>query len=124
MTEEATKPTKTTRTSTRKPTRKPVGLRTLDETPQRKGYYRRWVNDVGNRLERFIEGGYQAVTNKDGEIEKRLSSKSSIAQVLMEIPLEFYNEDQKAKFKKDAELVSDKVSAINKKEGQYKPKRV
>ena len=82
-------------------------------TVQRKepGFVYRFVNNVDDRVQKFLDAGYEPVTNQQaGQIgESRVDSStgtSSIVEkgvgggrkaVLMRIPEEFYKEDQKAK---------------------------
>jgi hypothetical protein len=95
----------------RKP-RKPVGgVQQRLQAPERKGYYRRWVNEDPGRLQRFEEAGYQFVQDKEA-IEKSSGVKldTRIRQIvgvhengspkygfLMELPMKFYTQDQAAK---------------------------
>lgn len=73
--------------------------------PARPGFKRRFVNDVPGRIDRFRDSGWE-VAEKDGGIDSRFAGKLGGAQtdgnihgntVLMEIPEEFYHEDQQAK---------------------------
>ena len=92
-----------------RPQRTPVGRRNVLTAEQRKGYVRRWVNDVDGRIQMFEEAGYEAVTTPTqvgDEIAGSASQVGSVVRkpvgggvtaVLMEIPKEFYSEDQAAK---------------------------
>lgn len=120
-----------------KPHRKPLsGARdvlTVDGVPR--GYVPRWVNDTGDRILRFLEAGWEFLTTKGvtvGEktvdqdpegnigsvVSKRVGSRDGqpLYAYLMVIEEEFYEEDQKEKYK-----VVDKTEAAIKapKEGQY-----
>lgn len=75
------------------------------EAPPRAGFVRRFVNDVPGRIDRFRENGWETA-EKDGGTDSRFVGKLGRAQesgslygnaVLMEIPEEFYREDQAAK---------------------------
>lgn len=74
------------------------------------GYVYRIVNDVDNRINQFIEGGWETVLDKDVDIgDKRVNAakpEGSLAQVsvgngtkalVMRIRKEWYDEDQAAK---------------------------
>lgn|SRR3990167_3141180 len=98
---------------TERPKRIPVGSRKILVADERPGYHRRWVNDDGERILQFKDAGYAHVTNSDADIsDARTQDPSKIGSsvvrksvgdnkwaYLMEIPLEFYNEDQEAKQK-------------------------
>jgi hypothetical protein len=82
-------------------------------TVQRKepGFMYRFVNNVDDRIQKFLDAGYEPVTNAQaGQVgDTRVDSStgtSSIVEkgvgggkkaILMRIPEEFYKEDQKAK---------------------------
>lgn len=85
-------------------------------TDQRPGFIRRWVNDVPGRVEKFLRGGYEIVKNDDVKVGDGGVTDNNIAlgtgarknvgrtrigdgthAVLMEIPEDLYEEDQKAK---------------------------
>lgn len=86
--------------------RAPLSVKGFDE----KNYQGRFVNDVGDRIARFLDGGYEFVA-KDGTSvgETTVDSSSGldsrvkkpvgqgIYAYLMRLPRELYNEDQKAK---------------------------
>lgn len=78
------------------------------QAPKREGFQRRWVNDVPGRVNQFRERGWDVV-QKDGGTDQRFVGKIGRAQedgsqygnaVLMEIPMEFYEEDQRAKLER------------------------
>lgn len=105
---------------TQRPTRKeriPVNgardiLTVKDKDPN---YEYRWVIDVPGRLDKFKQAGYEVVT-ADLEIGQKavdsneklgsaiITSRGGATLVLMRIPKEWYDEDQKAK--------QDKVDAL------------
>lgn len=76
--------------------------------PKRAGYVRRWVNDTPGRLIQAQEAGYEFVADEESAHEKGRAGarklrvgvteeKVSLYAYLMEIPEEFYNEDQALK---------------------------
>lgn len=97
--------------------RKPVGATHLNlEAPKRAGYMRRWVNDNKNRLQRFSEGDWEFVMLPESEADEASGTHKQTSDLrvrqaagtqeagggalytyLMEIPIEFYNEDQATK---------------------------
>lgn len=91
--------------------RTPVnGRNVLTVEGKEPGYVYRIVNDVGQRIETFKEGGYELVQAKDVKVGDRrvnnASAEGSMAQVsvgsgqkafVMRIPKEWYDEDQLAK---------------------------
>lgn len=71
------------------------------QAPSRRGYVRRWINDMDNRIAMARQGGYEHVKEEDGS-EKRVHvgtkrDGSPMFGYLMEIREEFYNEDQARK---------------------------
>lgn len=92
-----------------RPKRTPVGQRNILTTDQRPGYVRRWVNDVDGRLAMFEEAGYEAVRTPTQVGDPAAGNASQVGSVvrkpvgggvdavLMEIPVEYYDEDQAAK---------------------------
>ena len=107
-----------------KPTRRkrvPLGAPVYKlDAPAREGYHRHWINDTPGRLAKAQQGDYTFVTDPDDEMNKSdPGAKTSVIvgvhpdgspmrAYLMEIPLEYYEEDQKAEQaqidKFDAEL--------------------
>ncbi len=79
--------------------------------PERRGFYRRWINDTPGRLLRAEQAGYSFVPDEtQGEDEEgRKMAKSALVGTkedgsplyafLMELPQELYDQDQKAKQK-------------------------
>lgn len=71
--------------------------------PQRVGWARRWVNDNPGRLQKFLKKGWDFVKSPEtGEnwvlvVNKNISSAGGLRGYVMEIPLQFYAEDQEAK---------------------------
>ncbi|MDH3914495.1 MAG: hypothetical protein OEU09_24735 [Rhodospirillales bacterium] len=79
--------------------------------PERAEFYRRWINDTPGRIQRAEQAGYSFVADmtQEKDEEGNLTAMSALVgskedgsplyAFLMEIPLELYNEDQKAKQK-------------------------
>jgi hypothetical protein len=82
-------------------------------TTQKEGFVRRWVNDIPGRVEKFLRAEYAIVTDKNvtvGDDNSNMAlgtgARKNVGRtrhgegtqaVLMEIPKELYDEDQKAK---------------------------
>lgn len=122
----------------------PLGVpRSKLNAPQRQGYYRRFINDTVGRITGAISGGYNFVSKTDlnrrqkgmtgddfkqGEAERRLVGRQEggepLFAYLMEIPLEWYEADQKEKM--DAILETEAVMKRGPEEGNaqgmYAPK--
>jgi hypothetical protein len=87
------------------------GRNVLTVTGKEPGYVYRVVNDVGDRIQQFIEAGYELVSGNDVKVgDRRVTSASaegSKAQVsvgnrgekafVMRIKEDWYKEDQQAK---------------------------
>ena len=96
-----------------KPTRKeriPVsgGRDVLTVADKKPGFEYRWVIDAPGRIERFKEGGWETVTDdlvvgqptvdKNTKLGSAITKRSGASVlVLMAIPQEWYDEDQKRK---------------------------
>ena len=95
-----------------RPRRTPInGRNVLTVTGKEPGYVYRVVNDVGDRIQQFIEAGYELVNGNDVKVGDRrvvsASAEGSKAQVsvgnrgekafVMRIKEDWYKEDQKAK---------------------------
>lgn len=114
-----------------RPTRIPVGANrdvlTVEGIPD--GKVARWVNDSEGRIQKFLEGGYEFVT-EDGitvgtrtidnnELRKKGGSVKSkpmgqgITAYLMAIDKDFYTEDQGVKASEIAENESDMFRKLN-----------
>ena len=99
---------KTSRTE-RKKIRIPISTRNILKAPVRKGFHRRFFNDVDDRIARAEDAGYNFVKGDvptgdksvgDGSKKGSCVTKSvggGRVAYLMEIPQEYYDEDQKAK---------------------------
>lgn len=108
--------------------RKPVGSQSRLVAPKRKGYVRRYVNDIDGRVGMFKEAGYDVVTGdvetNSGQVGLDSQLGSAICKgvgdgkkaVLMEIKQEWYDEDQATK----QERIDHTESSLHdKKQGQY-----
>ena len=110
----------------------PVGVRRKKlNAPERKGFVRRVVNDDGERLRIFQDGGYSfvkkenepapsgdtAIGNNAGDMSGYVSflvdRRTGLKAYLMEIPERLYKEDQEQK----NESREEKFQAIRKGEG-------
>ncbi len=71
------------------------------ELPERQGYKRRWFNDTPGRIDRAIMGGWEHVRDAEGKprfvIGGVAREGGGLRQYAMEIPIEFYEQDQTAK---------------------------
>ena len=82
--------------------RKPFGYRRnkLDNT-ERAGFHRHWFNDKGSRIKDALDAGYTHVMDAEGKPMKYVVGVSEhgggMTAYRMEIPLEWYEADQKAK---------------------------
>jgi len=97
--------------SAQRPKRTPInGRNVLTVTGKEPGYVYRIVNDAGDRVQQFLDAGYEKVLANDVQVgDKRINSASpegSVAQVsvgngekaiVMRIREEWYKEDQLAK---------------------------
>jgi len=92
-----------------RPKRVPIGTRNVLTFPERAGYKRRVVSDVGDRIKQFEAAGYTIVREDIVAGDPKAGSETKIGSavnprtgsetkgVLMEIRQEWYDEDQKAK---------------------------
>lgn len=89
--------------------RKPFGAQTQKLTyPPRPGFHRHWFNDVPGRIARALEAGYKHVQDREG---KNVARIVGVAQTgggqnayLMEIPEQWWRQDQALKDKARDEL--------------------
>jgi hypothetical protein len=89
--------------------RVPLGTRNILTAPKKSGFVRRFVNDKGDRIERFKAAGWNVVDENVQVGDQKIGKASLMGSlinphvgggqkaILMEIPEEFYNEDQTAK---------------------------
>lgn len=92
-----------------RPKRIPLGTRNVLTAPKRPGYVRRFVNDENDRVAQFEAAGYEVVREAVEVGDPKAGNGSQVGSVvrppvgagrsavLMEIPEEYYLEDQKAK---------------------------
>ena len=98
--------------SAQRPKRTPIsGRNVLTVTGKEPGYVYRIVNDASDRIQQFLDAGYEKVAASDVQVgDKRINSASpegSVAQVsvgnfgekavVMRIREEWYKEDQQSK---------------------------
>lgn len=110
-----------TRDESGRNTRVPLGVaRAKLSVPQRPGYVRRWINDAEGRLLQAEQAGYQYaldqklqigdadIDNENRDLGARVSrvvdKTTGQKAYLMEIPQDFYADDQAAKAKQVAEI--------------------
>ena len=94
----------------------PLGTRNILTAPKKSGFVRRFVNDKGDRVQRFKEAGYSIVEENiqvgDPKIGKASQLGGSVdvqvgsgqRAILMEIPEKYYNEDKK--------IAQDKITKV------------
>ena len=101
-----------------RPVRKPLCRRRALEANGRPGFKRRWVNEEIGAIEAYQEAGYTLVLEQDVDLSENLAQDANLSgsvtrrvvnkdpnastktAVLMEIPEEFYKEDQAEKQRK------------------------
>jgi len=81
-----------------RPQRRPLGVSQLKlSLPPRPGYVRRWINDLDDRIEQALAGGYSHVKDSKGRNISRGVGVSprggGLTAYAMEIPQEWYDED-------------------------------
>lgn len=69
--------------------------------PKRPGWHQCWINDVPGNIQRFKERGYEfridpVTKERVSRVAGALEGGGGLQAFLMEIPLEIYQEDQKA----------------------------
>lgn len=94
---------------TARPARRPFGAHVQKLSyPPREGFHRHWFNDTPGRIQRAQEAGYTHVQSTDGKNVSRVvgvaEAGGGLTAFLMEIPLDFYNEDQALKNAKRDEI--------------------
>ena len=109
--------------ATDRPKRTPIAQRNvLTVKNGREGFKQRWVNDVDGRVAMFEEAGY-TIVERPTEVGDPQAGAASIlgrqvrkpvgggvSAVLMEIPENYYSEDQKAK---EARIKDQERSLLN-----------
>jgi len=119
----------------------PIGTRQRLTAPSRRGYVRRFVNDEGDRIKRFVDAGWTPVTGDtlnyddpanpvgigDPRVGKPAQIGGPISEVvdrlgkkayLMEIPSEWYDEDMREKMK-PLDDFENQMRQIPRTEGHY-----
>jgi len=97
----------------KKAKRIPVDRGDILKAPEHEGFHRHWIEDKDGEVERFAEGGYAPVFDREGELDTggdRVGKDSSrpgtvvtrsagngAQLVLMEIPNSLYEADQSRK---------------------------
>lgn len=113
-----------------RPKRTPIHQRNvLTVGNKREGHRQRWVNDVDGRVAMFEEAGYTIVQRPTEVGDKQAGAANQVdrvvrkpvgggvSAVLMEIPEEFYREDQMAK---EAKIKDSERSLLNEaKDGEF-----
>lgn len=91
--------------------RKPIGRKNKLVAPKKKGYVRRFINDIPGRLQEFLDAGYTVVNDgsKTGDDNVGRASKlggnsmtpvgGGLDGILVEIQEDWYREDQANKQK-------------------------
>lgn len=118
-----------------RPKRVPIHEQRRDimNAPRKTGFVRRWVNMIGDRVERMKLAGYNIVeesvpvgdpsvtgNNQSLGTGARKGVGGGVQAVLMEIPKELYDEDQKAKIQNLAEKEAQLRKSLNSgNEGTY-----
>lgn len=104
---------------TRKRKRKEFGPQLKLQADKRDGYVRRWFNDEKGRIElHSTQDDWEPVKGDDGQVIRRHVGSGKEA-VLMEIPKEWYDENQRDK----RQLIQDptKMAEAKAGEGEYIP---
>ena len=111
--------------------RVPLGRRNILKYPDRPGYRRRVVNDIDDRVLTFQQAGWEPVSQEDlldqdariGASRMGLTARKPVGGgvhgVLMEIPEEWYLEDQQAKQDEIKRLEDDMKRNRGDVEGAY-----
>ena len=90
-------------------------------------FVQRWVNDTDDRIPRFVAGGYEFVNNDgisvgDSTVDYKTTTDTSIVRkgvgggkvaYLMQIPREFYDEDQAKKQTQVDEIEETMIQSVN-----------
>jgi len=109
--------------------RKPFGAPELSlSAPAREGFTRRWFNDnwfaKPGRILRAKEAGYERAEGYEPRVVGPNKTGTAIKAVLMEIPTEWYDEDQAVKQKKNdriEEMVEQGTIEEKAGDGRYLP---
>jgi len=113
-----------------RPKRQPLASRDILTAPKRPGFVRRFVNDIDERVQTFEEAGYEIVREPTKVGDKRAGTETQLGSpvrkavgggvgaVLMEIPEEYYEEDQEAKEAKRRDM-EESMKQQARQEGHY-----
>lgn len=114
-------------------TRKPFGSHQQKLAyAAREGYHRHWFNEIPGRLDRALEAGYTFVLDKESQKVCRPvgvgESGGALMAYLMEIPEEWYKEDQAAEQKRLDDLDNNLRQGVDAQgkpgqDGRYIPAR-
>lgn len=107
--------------ATERKKRIPIGLREPKQTPTRKGFYRRWVNDTTDQLSQYADGGYTKVLDEGGNPRQRRAG-AGITQFLLEIDEDLHEADQEEKYKRWNKDAQERLKPREGK-GYYTPKK-
>lgn len=112
-----------------RPARKPLHKSDLIGVPERPGYKRRLVNENPGRVEQFIEAGWSVVDDPKAGVGtpwRIIVSRNSVGTpataVVMEIPLEWFEEDAAAALAENQERTRSIYDAMPMSDGFYRPK--
>lgn len=114
----------------------PLGTGDVLTAEQRPGFVRRYVNDKDDRVRRFVAAGYEPVHDPNADTSQGRSGRATntgdsivrkpvgggVEAVLMEIPEEFYREDQAAKQSRvdmDEQAMQPRHGGTPNAQGQY-----
>lgn len=104
--------------------RTPIAQQSTLKRDDRPGYYRRWVSDYPGRIQKFLDAGYTFVRYEDANTETGKAQDPSVMDdsctrkvvnthlpegggrfgYLMEIPQEWWEEDQQLKEQKRQQI--------------------
>jgi hypothetical protein len=115
--------------------RTPVGRRNILSAVENPGFTRRFVNDELGRVQTFLDAGYRIVNDGSQAGDENVGQASRLGSnsgkpvgggtqaILMEIPNEYYQEDQAAKQQnikeKEAGLLNDESGRLPNQDNLY-----
>lgn len=114
-----TEPLKKVGTGEQSRKRIPLGTRNVLTAPKKVGFERRFINDVGDRVQTFIDAGWNVVTDGSKVGDDKAGVASTIGStvnpsvgggnrgVLVEIPRELYEADRAESQKKIAKVENE-----------------
>jgi hypothetical protein len=119
--------------ATRRPKRVPLNrqqILTVPESMKEPGYHYRFINDVGERILKAEQAGYEVVKGKVPVGDSRVGNSEGIGSavtkhvgnatkaVLMRIKEEWYKEDQAEKIA-NIKAHEEQITTVNTNDGQY-----